>query len=444
MKKALFALIFLVLAGVSGFFVYRSLHPPRAQNLLLITVDALRSDHLGCYGYGLDQDNISALAKKSLVYDNAFTTLPTTQPAMSSIFTSLYPRSHTVRKNGLVLPEEALTLAEILKQNGWSTVAFVSAFPLDKRFQLNQGFDDYKDSIGATGKKKSLKFEVDAEHMTNAVLKWLNKHPVKSKFFIWIHYFDPHAPYKPPARFANLKSPVAGATPSLNAYDGEIAFLNEQLGRLFAGLKKSGLSDNTLILMVSDHGEGFDEHGYSGHGWFLYDEVTRVALLVHGPGIRPGRTSVLTQHVDLAPGILDYFGIPIPATFEGKSWWSVLQGKQTPRDAVWVERRLPPVGVSAEQKTEEQETATEKWAYRTATALFIYSSDGANEYYDLTKDPLEKNNIYTPNSADAARLEKLGTELRERCTKAALRPGRDLQQEDEESREGLKALGYVD
>ncbi|HSP07940.1 MAG TPA: sulfatase, partial [Acidobacteriota bacterium] len=407
--------------------------------------DALRADHLGAYGYPLDQKNLSTFAKDSLVYENAFTTLPTTQPAISSIFTSMYPRAHTVRKNGLVLPDEALTLAEILKKNGWKTAAFVSAFPLDRRFKLDQGFDDYKDSIGQNGPQKGFKFEVPGDRMTNAVLRYLKKHPVSEKQFLWIHYFDPHAPYKPPKRFNSVKSPLPNASAALSAYDGEIQFLDEQVGILIDQLKKRGIWKNTLVILVSDHGEGFGEHGYTGHGWFLYDEVIRVALMMHGPGIKPGRSSFLIQHVDLAPGILDYFGIPVPGTFEGKSWWNVLQGKLAPRDAVWVERRLPPIATGPELAADEETHpgAEEKWTYRTATAKFIWSSDGKYEYYDLTKDPLEKNNLYTPGNAQAAELEKQGIALRDRAQRLALKPGRDLQQQDEESREGLKALGYI-
>lgn len=429
--------------GLTGFFVYRKTHPARAVNLLLITVDALRADHLGAYRYPLDQKNISAFAGQSLVYDNAFTTLPTTQPAISSIFTSMYPRSHTVRKNGILLPDEALTLAEVLKQNGWKTAAFVSAFPLDKRFKLDQGFDVYRDSIGAKGKKKNLKFEVSGEQLTNGVLKWLNKNSVGSRQFLWLHYFDPHAPYHPPDRFSTVKSPLPNASASLNAYDGEIQYLDEQIGILFAALQKKGILKNTLVILVSDHGEGFGEHGYSGHGWFLYDEVIRVALMIHGPGIHPGRASVLTEHVDLAPGILDYFGIPVPVAFEGTSWWAVLQGKTAPREAVWVERRLPPVATGQPSTEDQGEGAAEKWTYRTATAKLIWSSDGKNEFYDLTKDPLEKTNLYAPGNAQAEALEKLGLALRDKSARAALHPGRDLQQQDEDAREGLKALGYT-
>src|SRR5262249_28982540 len=306
-------MILVALTAIGSFLIYKHFHPSRAENLVLITIDTLRADHLGIYGYPLGQDKISAFAKESLVYETPFPPMPTTQPAISSMFTSLYPRSHSVRKNGQILPKEAMTLAEILKQHGWKTAAFVSAFPLDKRFQINQGFDAYFDSIGITGKNKNTKFEVDAEKLTNTVIRWFKKQPpVKSKFFLWIHYFDPHEPYKPPERFANIASPVAGADASMNAYDGEIAFVNEQLGRLLPALEKVGLADNSLILMVSDHGEGFNEHGYVHHGWFLFDEATHVLLMMHGPGIKPGRTPALTQHVDLAPGILDYFGIPIP------------------------------------------------------------------------------------------------------------------------------------
>lgn len=445
MKKAIVPILAILIA-LAAYGLYRKTHPARAKNLLLITVDALRADNLGAYGYPLDQKNLTNFSRSALVFDNAFTTMPTTQPALSSIFTSMYPMSHTVRKNGMQLPADALTLAEILKQKGWKTAAFVSAFPLTRRFKLNQGFEEYWDDIAENGAKLRPKLELKADRMTQKLLNWMNKDKSDSNEFVWIHYFDPHAPYTPPAKFSSVKSPRPNASPELNAYDGEIQFLDEQLGVLFEGLKKTGRLDDTLIIFVSDHGEGFKEHGYSGHGWFLYDEVIRVALMMHGPGIEPGRSPVLIQHVDLAPGILDYFGIPSPGTFEGKSWWKVLKGEAPARLGVWVERRLPPIStVPDPELAEKQEQAAveEKWTYRTATAKFIWSSDGNHEFYDLAHDPLEKNNLYTPSNSQAAALEKEGLMLREKTLKAALNPSRDLQKQDQESRDALKALGYV-
>lgn len=446
--RRLIVVLALVAVAAGGWLLARRLARPSPENVILITVDALRPDHLSCYGYPLGHSgNIARFADSALVFDNAFTTLPTTQPAISSIFTSRYPRSHNVRKNGIPLSDSAVTLAEILKKQGWTTAAFVSAFPLDRRFNLNQGFDDYHDSIGAQkGRPKSLKFESNAEQMTNAVGKWLKKHRERRHLFFWIHYFDPHAPYKPPQRFAGLASP--GATPELRAYDGEIAFLDEQFGTLLKKLDRAGILKNSLIIMTSDHGEGFGEHGYNGHGWFLYDEVLRVAMIVKGPGIKPGRDAGLMQHVDLAPGILDYLGIPLSPDFEGQSWWGRREGKLPAREYVWAERRLPPIAVGDPSAYDEEPRAAEdKWTIRTLNEKLIWSSDGAIEFYDLKADPGEKHNLYNPGgSVDprAARLLQAGTELRTKYESHALTPGKDMQLQDKDTRDRLKALGYVD
>lgn len=434
-RLAIYTGAVLLIATATG-WLYHKKFSGRSKHLLLITVDALRADRLGCYGYKSQRgETFKALAKESLVFDNAFTTMPTTQPAMGSIFTSLYPSSHGVRKNGIQLPDEALTLAEILKQNGWKTVAFVSAFPLDQRFKLNQGFDVYRDSIGAQGKQKNLKFEVDAQHLTRAVVKWLNKNRDLPQTFLWVHYFDPHAPYKPPERFSK------DAADTKAAYDGEIAYLDEQLGVLFMALNQHGFLQDALTILVSDHGEGFGEHGYKGHGWFLYDEVVRVPLLISGRGIEPGRTGNLTQHVDLAPGILDYFGLPVPRQFQGTSWWRIDRGSVPPRERVWLERRLPPIPNAGPH--EDGQGAEEKWALRTRNEKFIWSSDGHNELYDLAKDPGEKQNLYSAGNPKAIELERLGLLQKKQLLKAALTPKTDMQQQDEETREALKALGYV-
>jgi arylsulfatase A-like enzyme len=255
------------------------------------------------------------------------------------------------------------------------------------------------------------------------------------KTFLWIHYFDPHAPYNPPSKFRK-----ADADP-LTSYDGEIAFLDEQLGILLQDLEQRGFLKDTLTIVVSDHGEGFGEHGYQGHGWFLYDEVIRVPLLISGPGINPGRTRDLTQHVDLAPGILDYLGLPVPRKFQGISWWQVNQHVVAPRQRAWMERRLPPIPNATEH--EEGEGAQEKWAMRTPTEKFIWSSDGKNEFYDLLKDPGEKQNLYESERSRAVELEHLGLLQKKELLHVALAPKADIQQQDEETREALKALGYV-
>jgi arylsulfatase A-like enzyme len=439
MRKHAFWLVPVVL--IAAGLIYFKHREPKADKLLLITVDALRADHLSIYGYkGTSTPNLSQLAAKSLVFENAFTTMPTTQPAISSIFTSLYPGSHSVRKNGMPLPEQAITLAEILKKHGWTTAAFVSAFPLDKRFQLNQGFDEYRDSIGTHGRQKNLKYEVDAGQLTKAIVKWLERNKARRNTFLWIHYFDPHAPYQPP-RAAGTLSTVDFENNPVSGYDAEIEFLDGQLGILFKALKLYGFKD-ALTLVVSDHGEGFGEHGYKGHGWFLYDEVIRVALFVSGPGIHPGRATELVQHVDLAPGILDYFGISCPPQFEGISWWKVLQKKIPPRSAVWVERRAPPIA-NGVVDPEGGTGVKEKWALRTKSEKLIWSSDGNSEYYDLRKDPRETTNLFKTGDPRIMKLEKEGMMRKVRNLQKSLAPGHDIQQEDEEAREALKALGYV-
>ncbi len=437
-------ILFLALILVLGFILYRAFFAARATNFILISIDTLRPDHLGCYGYRLDQPNLSKLAQESLVYDRAYTTMPTTAPAMASVFTSLYPRTHTVRKNGIELPGSALTLAEILKQNKWKTAAFVSAFPLDKRFKFNQGFDEYRDSIGAKGKKKNLKFEVPADQITAAVSRWLEKNKTKEKLFLWIHYFDPHAPYKPPKAFENTKSPRPDRTTDLDHYDGEIAFLDQQLGILFNKLKEHHLWNNSLVAVISDHGEGFGEHGYYGHGWFLYEEVARALWMIRGPGVGKGRTTVLTQLIDFAPGVLDYFQIRSPSNFQGKSWWNIHRGKLQAEDAVWIERRLPPVPIGPESTEEGHDSVEEKWALRSSSGKLIWSSDNKNEFYEIEQDPKELLNKFSAENENALNLMKKGFAIRARAASSALKGARDIQTLDEETREALKALGYAD
>jgi len=248
-------------------------------NLLLVTLDTTRADRIGCYGHdGIETPTLDGLAREGVLFSRAVTPVPLTTPAHSSILTGLYPYRHGVRTNGpFRLSETQETLAEILAARGYATGAMISAFVLDARFGLAQGFDDYEDDMGVDeagdGEEEDqdqdkLGLDADrriwiniperpAERTTELAIAWLSEHQAE-RFFLWVHYFDPHTPYEPPSPYDKQYAKIP--------YDGEIAFVDRQFADLLGVLEELGLTDDTLVVVAGDHGQGLGQHGEQAHG----------------------------------------------------------------------------------------------------------------------------------------------------------------------------------
>ena len=252
--------------------------PPKAEKLsvLLVTVDTLRADRLGCYGDGLARTpHMDALARAGTLFERAFSPAPVTLPAHASILTGLLPPAHGVRGNGVfALPSGPVTLAEALRARGLATAAFIGGFPLERRFGLARGFDHYDDAVSRAGGVQFSFAERRAGDVVGAAVRWLSAHPGPA--FVWVHLFDPHAPYDPPA-------PFRGGDP----YRGEVAAADAAIGSLMAAWDaRPGAS---LTALLSDHGEAFGEHREESHSLFVYDTTLHVPLVLRGPGIAAGR-----------------------------------------------------------------------------------------------------------------------------------------------------------
>ena len=299
-------------------------------NVLLITMDTTRADHLGCYGYGKPTTpNIDALAAESALFTHAFATNPITLPSHSSIMTGTYPLFHGARDNTTyVLRDDVTTLAEVLASRGYDTAAFVSSFVLDSRFNLDQGFALYDDHIEAAWSKDEIAaqaahafgfgFEERKASVTTApVVEWLRK-PRRQPFFAWVHYFDPHHPMNPPEpQRSRFESP----------YDGEIAFVDEQIGKLLEVLRQQRRYDDTLVVVTADHGEGLMDHGEPSHSLLIFDTTMHVPLILKVPGEKPGlRVETLASSVDIMPTILTALGVPVPHEVQGVSLLPWLRG----------------------------------------------------------------------------------------------------------------------
>ena len=276
-------------------------------NLLLITLDTVRADRLGAYGYaGVETPNLDRLASEGVRFAEAGSPVPLTLPAHATILSGLLPPRHGVRNNGAErFPEEPATLATRLAAAGYRTGAFIGAFVLDRRFGLGRGFDRYDDEI-----PRERAADLDAERpgrvVTDRALAWLSEKSEKP-FFAWVHLYDAHAPYAPPEPFRTLYAD--------RPYDGEIAEVDAQVGRLLAELDRLGIAGRTVVVVVGDHGEALGEHGELTHGLLLYEPSLHVPLLLRAPGVLPTGWVVETpvSLVDLAPTLAGLLDCPLSA-----------------------------------------------------------------------------------------------------------------------------------
>jgi arylsulfatase A-like enzyme/Tfp pilus assembly protein PilF len=389
----------------------------RPLNVLLITIDTLRPDHLGCYG---DREartpEIDHLAAGGLLFENAVTVVPVTLPSHVSIMTGAYPASHGVHNNGSYrLREGATTLAGILHEHGYHTAAVVAGYPLAARFGLAQGFDSYDDRLPPEREQQVGYREKPAGDVSRAGLELLETPRVP--FFLWLHFFDPHAPYAPPEPYA---SQFAG-----RLYDGEIAYVDQEVGRVLERVRRPDLAANTLVALMSDHGEGLGEHGEWTHGVFLYDATLRVPLILSLPGDSMGkRTTGLARTIDVLPTVLGALRIPIPQSVQGTS----LLNAATPTLAL-AETDVP----------QENYGWSALRAIREGPLKFIQAP--RPELYDLAADAHETHDRAADRAPDAARL---AADLESRFAAAgASSSASERQEPDEQTRENLQSLGYV-
>ncbi|MCJ7643243.1 MAG: sulfatase-like hydrolase/transferase, partial [Candidatus Aminicenantes bacterium] len=293
-----------------------------SYNILLITLDTTRADHLGCYGYKpAKTPNLDRLAQEGIRFARVYCPAPLTLPSHASIMTGLYPVTHGVRNNGHDLPSGIRTLAEILKGRSYSTAAFVSSFSMDSRFGLDRGFDVYDDTFQSESPFKTQNAERRAKETFARFSRWLEING-KDKFFGWVHYYDPHLPYDPPSPSKEEfeKDP----------YDGEIAYMDRYVGAVLERLKELGILERTLVVIAGDHGEGLGDKVETGHGIFLYEETLRVPLILYNPAVFP-RSQVIESQVrlvDVAPTILEIIGLKNEAAgMTGQSLVPWLRGK---------------------------------------------------------------------------------------------------------------------
>ena len=397
--------------------------------VVLFTLDTLRADHVGCYGYkGVETPVLDALAAGGVRFTDVACAAPITLPSHATILTGDYPPVHGVRDNGTFrLAPRHETLAERLQAEGYATAAFIAAFVLDSRYGLDQGFDVYDDEIAPKYRKPGI-LDASPQRPADAVIdsaeQWLEEHQ-RSKpdqpFFLWIHLFDAHSPYDPPEPF---KTRYAA-----NRYDGEIAYVDQQVGRFLEELRSLKLMDKTLVVVVGDHGEGLGDHSEHQHSMLIYESTMAVPLIFHGPGLIPGGRVVddrVVATVDVAPTILDLLGLPL-GQHDGVS---LLRSTTDSDRAVYIETLAPKLnhGWSA--------------LYGLRRRGDKYIDAPRPEYYDLIADPGELNNLWKKDANEVVELaDRLASVIE--SFPAAGETGAEVVAITAEAIEKLAALGYV-
>ena len=423
-------------------------------NVILITVDTLRADHLGAYGYQRQTSpNLDLFAKESVLFQNAFSQSSETNPSLSSLMTSAFPMETKVLSNRFSLPEGAPTLAKILHNHGYRTGAVVSNYSLRRGSGFEHGFETYDDQMDDWSKTNWEGMERLAPKTTAAAIRWLAGRG-NDKFFLWVHYMDPHYPYIPPAPynsmfvdqplgpdkwipFNKVDTGAGGLVPAaqlgdhhewqwyIAQYDGEIRFFDASLGTFLQSLRAQGLLDKSLIIVGADHGEGMGEHDYYfAHHEFLYQGLMHVPLLVRFPDRRQAGQviSYAVANVDILPTILETLRIVPPKAIRGRS---LLVSDARDIYASTTYRGLKSALVSDGMKLIEME--------------------GRVELYDINQDPGEETNLAAlPSDKEFTTVGKLKRRLAELGIEDRLMLGPPLTWNiDAEALRKLKALGYV-
>lgn len=428
--------------------------PDLRPSAVLVVFDTTRADHTSLAGYARETTpRLRGFAAEGANFEVAYAPTSTTGPTHATLFTGLSPLRHEVTKNGVPLPAAADTLAERFQAAGYRTAGFVSSFVISRRFGFDQGFASFDDAFDREtstftpefweGRKIEGGFDRRGDETTRRALRWLDANGGRGPFFLFVHYFDPHAPYAPPPEFAGRFAPGPEADElarDIARYDEEIAFTDSQLGVLLDGLAERGLAENTLVAVTADHGEGLMDHGHMEHGVHVYEEQVRVPLVLRWPGrIAAGlRFEAPIALVDLFPTFLELLGMPAEgAQLEGRSVAPALSaGQPFEPVAVFLYRRH----FSGEQRG-SQFVKGEKFGVREGRFKYIDGpEEGTRELFDLEDDPRERRNLLDAQPEAAAALAARVGDWR--AGRSGAEPPR-LQITDEE-RERLEALGYTE
>jgi arylsulfatase A-like enzyme/Tfp pilus assembly protein PilF len=394
---------------------------PSRPSIVLITLDTVRSDFVGDPKHADLTPTLDALARSGTRYTRALAAAPLTLPAHCSLMTGLEPPAHGVRDNGASsLPPDIPTLAGALSAKGYVTAAFVGSRVLDRRFGLDRGFDAYDDAMTAEEVGEQGYPERRADAVTDAALAWAARRPTDRPFFLWVHYYDAHAPYEPPAARRD--------TPAAERYAGEIAYVDRELGRLLEALRRG--STNVVVAAVGDHGEMLGEHGEKEHGIFLYRAALEVPLILSGPGVPSGQTVAAPVGTRaLAATLLRLGGDPAAARPFGRGLAGLPSSEPGETGPVYGETWMP---ATAYGWSPLQEIASGPLRLIRAPRP---------ELYDREKDPEEAHNLFAERPGEARALARMLEKAAGKPRSAP--PPRGSPAETAELAASLRSLGYL-
>ena len=444
-------------------FISKTSTAQKDMNVILIVIDALRSDHLGCYGYNRDTSpNIDDFASKGVLFQNCYAHASWTKPSVASILTSLYPSMHGATSHGSALSEKACTMAEVFSENGYLTYGYVANPNLKKIFSFDQGFDFYDDILmqdklyyaalrymknrfpflsTITRKQFNFSDRDNIELANKRIFPWLKEYK-QNNFFMYLHYMDPHDPYSPPSPYKSMFPYTSDNEYSekISLYDGEIRFTDEHLKSLFAKLRDWGIYDKTMIVITSDHGEAFGEHNDERHGHTIYNELLKVPLIVKYPQNLHASRIINNQveTLDIFPTLLETAGISDSNQLEGISVASVLeQQDQNSSEYIYIDSDYDDIYVYKGIINEK----SWKYIYTEKSPLRDTEKVGHEELYNLQSDPLELNNLMGQNIDMITTFRTKLESYRDSCSKRTLEtPEINL---DPETVRNLKSLGYL-
>jgi len=466
-----------VIAGAFGIYRLgvRRVRLGPVRHVILISLDTTRKDHFGCYdNKWIRTPRVDALADESIVFSDYMTVVPSTLASHTSLFTGKYPHSHGTPRNGFTVNLDNVMLPEVLETAGFRTVGFIGSFALASRFDFSQGFEHYDetfDRLIARPNEFEYQDQRSARSVTDAVIRHLDQSGVPDNLFLFVHYFDPHTSYAPPAPYDTLYggSDATGRTaPDLNAvrrdlaktgaratpgaralassYAGEISYMDEHLGRLLDYLKTREILEESILIVTSDHGENFWEHPYYfDHGLTLYQTTTSAVCLIRMPGASRGGTRVdrLVASVDVLPTLLEYLDLPIPSGVDGEAIDLSGVGAETEPFMRFGEATKP--AKETIEKNGRWHNSLKSRCVRQGDLKYIQTPyAGTEELYNLSVDPHEQENLLiNPTRMTAARAAVLREELEAWSQSANPLPSRFESSQLEDTIRRLRALGYT-
>lgn len=409
-------------------------------NIILISVDTLRADRLGIYGYSKNTSpNIDALLAKGIVFDDARTPEPLTAPALISMLTSKYPHQHGATRNGLAHRKDLPSLPKSLKAQGYATAAFVGNWTLKDRLTgLGTHFDDYREVLDKKRWFGLFLGEADGSDLTETVLEWMAA-PPDNPYFLWVHYADPHAPYVFQKDYAKRLGLGKSANRS-QRYDTEIAFVDEQIGRLLRIVENQS---NTMIIFTADHGESLGEHNYWGHGRHLYDATLKIPMGIVWEGVlKSGRITAPASLLDLAPTISRILGHPPITDHEGFDWNPVIQGSSEGDNArvLYFQAHRGAVQTRKGERQGRLKGLLEVARLENQVKEIYRIRSRKRRVFDLKTDAAEVNNTVALRSKISPELHLWAAKI-EKLLQLDLNEDAELQESDIEM---LRSLGYID